>query len=72
MRRMKSLSVIISGRFAHYSDAILSCGVLFESDINDCALENCLIGHNGFISLIDENGRDHSLPLDGGGWGEGE
>jgi len=72
MKRMENLPVIIPMRFAHYSDAILSCEVLIESDINDCSRENCLIGRNGFITSNDDNGRDHSLSLDGGGWGEGE
>jgi hypothetical protein len=33
----KSPPVIIPVRFAHYSDAILPCEVLSESDINDCS-----------------------------------
>jgi len=32
---MKSLSVIITVRFARYSDLILSCEVLIESDIHN-------------------------------------
>jgi hypothetical protein len=34
---------------------ILSCEYPFESDINNCSRENCLMGHSGFITSNDEN-----------------